>query len=445
MATSGYNPIAQSPEQMGCGIVSTAKPSQRIRRKCMARRSGQNGRIERKGNVLYARFWLDVPGQESRAYKCARICPASGPGSLNKFEQKLRLKQIIDEAGANSEEAFRQAEAANLGTTFKERAERWFEQVQRRKRNPIKPRTADAWATALRYINPKIGEMPLASVNNLAMKNFITIMAGEQKEGRPRFSAKSITNYVQIIKMVVGSAINDKGEEIYPVKWNHDFIDLPVIKNQRTPTFSAEEISSIIAAVQGQYSLLYAVLAGSGLRIEEAVALKAEDIRDTVIHVRHSHWRRKLYSPKSDAGTREVDLHSSLAEALHNHIGGRASGFVFQTRRGTPLHRSNLLRRSLHKILVKMGREKCGFHAFRRFRVTYLRKQRVPEDLLKFWIGHAPETVTDGYSKMKEDRKFRAIVAERIGLGFHMPIVAAGLPVAPIAPSLDQIEMVVSA
>jgi hypothetical protein len=28
----------------------------------MYRRSGQNGRIERKGNVIYARFWLDVPG-----------------------------------------------------------------------------------------------------------------------------------------------------------------------------------------------------------------------------------------------------------------------------------------------------------------------------------------------------------------------------------------------
>jgi hypothetical protein len=68
-------------------IVPPAKPDQRIRRKCMARRSGQNGRIEKKGNVLYARFWLDVPGQPSRIYKCVRICPLSGPGAINKFEQ----------------------------------------------------------------------------------------------------------------------------------------------------------------------------------------------------------------------------------------------------------------------------------------------------------------------------------------------------------------------
>jgi len=229
------------------------------------------------------------------------------------------------------------------------------------------------------------------------------------------------------------------------VKWNHDFIDLPVIKDQRTPTFTAEEISSMISLAKGQYSLLYALLAGSGLRAEEAFGLQVEDIRGTVIHVRHSLWRGKLYPPKTPAAVREVDLHSSLAEALHNHIGGRTSGFVFQTSAGTPLARSNVLRRSLHKILEKMGREKCGFHAFRRYRVTYLRKQRVPEDLLRFWIGHAPESITDEYSKLKEDVEFRRFTAEQAGVGFHMPIVAPKLPVARIAPILGQSQCAVSA
>jgi integrase len=283
--------------------------------------------------------------------------------------------------------------------------------------------------------------MPLSSVNNLAVKEVIAKMAAEKKNGMPRFSAKSISNYVQVIKMVVASAINEKGELIYPVKWNHDFMDLPEVKDQRTPTFTAEEIGSIISEAQGQYSLLYAVLAGSGVRVEEAFALQVEDVRGTVLHVRHSLWRGKLYSPKTPAAIRDVDLVSSLAEAVHDHIGGRTSGFVFQTSAGTALARSNVLRRSLHKILVKMGREKCGFHAFRRFRVTHLRKQRVPEDLLRFWIGHAPESVTDGYSKVKEDIEFRRFTAKQAGLGFHMPTVATRLPVAPIAPKLDQAQM----
>ena len=52
--------------------------------------------------------------------------------------------------------------------------------------------------------------------------------------------------------------------------------------------------------------------------------------------------------------------------------------------------------------------------------MTHLRKSMVPEDLIKFWIGHAPQTVTDVYSKVKNDVKFRREVAEKVGLGFEI-------------------------
>ena len=62
--------------------VLTAIPDQR-RRKYMSRRSGQNGRIEKKRHTLYARFWLDVPGKANRVYKSVRICPVHGPGTVS--------------------------------------------------------------------------------------------------------------------------------------------------------------------------------------------------------------------------------------------------------------------------------------------------------------------------------------------------------------------------
>ena len=445
MATSGYNTIAHSPKQVGCDIVSTAKPSQRIRRKCMARRSGQNGRIERKGNVLYARFWLDVPGQESRAYKCVRICPASGPEALNKFELQRRLKAVIAQFGADSEVTLRDAEAVNLGTTFKQQAERWLHQAQTRKRSPVKPRTADAWSGYLKYINLQIGEMPLSEVNNLAVKQFIAKMATEQKNGKPRFAPKSIANYVQLIQMVVGSALNDKGEAIYPVKWNHDFMDLPLIGEQRRPAFTEAEVTSIIANASGVFRVLYALLAGSGIRIEEAIALHVQDLKGNVLHIQHSHWNGKLYTPKTDAGIREVDLHPSLAAILREHIGTRTTGHFFQTSKGTRLKRSNVLRRNLHKILQKMGREKCGFHAFRRFRITHLRKRRVMEVLLRIWVGHSTEGITDKYTveTLKRDVAYRKATAEQAGLGFHMPLEHQ-MPVARIAPRMYTPELVAS-
>jgi hypothetical protein len=64
---------------------------------------------------------------------------------------------------------------------------------------------------------------------------------------------------------------------------------------------------------------------------------------------------------------------------------------------------------------------KAGFHAFRRYRLTWLRKNRVHADLERFWMGHENETVGDGYSKMKEDVAFRLEQAAKVGLGFALP------------------------
>jgi len=57
----------------------------------------------------------------------------------------------------------------------------------------------------------------------------------------------------------------------------------------------------------------------------------------------------------------------------------------------------------------------------------------VPEDLIRFWIGHADQTITDGYSKVREDVTFRKLCAENAGLGFELPTEnqAGKLEVAP--------------
>ena len=48
-----------------------------------------------------------------------------------------------------------------------------------------------------------------------------------------------------------------------------------------------------------------------------------------------------------------------------------------------------------------------------------VRKNRVTEDLLRFWIGHAGKSVTDGYSMVKSDVEFRQLCATDVGLDFR--------------------------
>ena len=147
--------------------------------------------------------------------------------------------------------------------------EAWLASLRIRKRRPVTPHTLCSFESALRFTNSKIGEYQLANLKNAELRQFVSEMVAEVKGDRPRFSAKTIANYVQIVKFVVASAIDSDGEELYPRKWNADFLDCPTVQNQRTPSFQAPELERIIAKAMGQDKLFYAMLAGSGLRVGE--------------------------------------------------------------------------------------------------------------------------------------------------------------------------------
>jgi hypothetical protein len=389
----------------------------------MSRRSGQRGRVERKGKCFYARFWLDSTDGGVRKYACVRICPVSGPGSLNASERKRRLLEIVQASGANSEEKCREACGAFLGITFAEQSEQWLVALENRRRRPVKPKTLSCFRSALKYVNEKLGAVPLANLNNSTLKTFVSEMAAETLEDdRPRFGAKSIANYTQIVKFVVASALDAQGEQQFPRKWNTDFLDLPQIADQRRPCFSAVELQQIINRAEGQDQILFALLAGTGVRIGEAIALRVQDVDGSVIHIRHSLWNGVLGSPKTKQGVRDVDLPSDLARVIQLNIAGlQPTSFVFQNEAGGALHQSNVLRRSLHPLLKSAGLAVCGFHSFRRFRVTHLRRSRVPEDLIRFWIGHSAGSITDKYSRIADDVEFRQRCAQQCGLGFDLP------------------------
>ena len=399
----------------------------------MTRRSGQVGYIERKGNAFYVRFWIDVPGQEARKHMSVRICPATGQGRMTKPERERKGKQIITESGADTESHFGKVEVANLGITFRHQAKEWLNHVQTRKRKPIKPSTVKSWENCLdKWVNPFMGAMPLSSVGNGAAKGLVARMVAEKR------APKTIKNVVQVVKMVVASAINDEGDQIYPRKWNHEFIDLPEVTGQHTPTFSAKDVQTIVSSAKGQYRMLYALLAGTGMRMGEVSGLEIEKhiSQDaSTIKIQQSVWSGSVQSPKTINAMREIDLPSVLAHMLREFIGERRSGFLFKSRTGGPLCQTNVLKRSLHPILDAMGREKAGFHAFRRFRASWLRKTRAPEDLIRFWLGHANQSVTDGYSKLNEDVEFRKECAQRVGLGFEIPFPT--VEVVPIVPKRE--------
>ncbi len=389
----------------------------------MSRRSGQSGYIEVSGKYYVVRFWKDVPNQEKRVHASERICPISGPGRLTKPERRRKARDIIAASGVDSPQYLAKVIGIGGCRTFREQAEWWLEHVQQRKRKPVAPATVDSWRGCLDvWLLPNLGDLPVSAVGNLALKELV------QKMVKGGLSPKTIKTYSQVVKAVVASAVTEEGEQLFPRKWNHDYIDMPLVvrSNQNTPHFTSEVIEDILASTKGYKQMFCALLAGTGLRAGEASGLEigkhiSADFR--TLYIRQKVWRGTVeHFLKTNAGRRDVDLSPALASMLKSFVGDRTSGLLFCNQKGNPLAQTNLLRRGLHPALERLGQPKAGFHAFRRYRTTWLRKSRTPEDLIRYWLGHADESVTDGYSKLKEDVEYRKEVVDKVGLGFALPM-----------------------
>jgi len=373
-----------------------------------------------------AGYWKDQPGQQERLRVVVSL------GSVTQTVAERNLRDHIRKTQVDSPETF--LDVTSPTTTFKNQAEWWLDEmrggriVSQKKRKPIKPATLAGYQAAVNWLNEAIGSTALADIKNEVAKQLVIKMKAA------KLSDKTVVNYFQVVKAVVASAVSSEGEQLHPRNWNFHFIGLPVIdeKKQRKPSFTATEVEQILARAKGRYKVLFALLAGTGLRIGEALGLKVGEHLSgdfSTIKVRQSVWRGSVQAPKTDNAVREIDLPTPLAVFLKVSVGGRTSGFLFQSESGRPLTQRNVLRDGLGKIRKDMQLEEGkAFHAFRRFRTAHLRKNRVPWDLQKLWLGHANKDVTDRYAEqLKEDVEWRKQEAEKAGLGFKLPSIESSV------------------
>jgi integrase len=361
--------------------------------------------------------WVDIPRKErQRKFYQLGVC-------RTRSDAKRRLKGMIERDGINSTVEIAQSIDS---TTFDQQAEWWIKAIEdgrvlhRRKRTRMKPATIDGYKCATSWLSSHIGKTPLANIKNAAAKELVA----EMKEAG--LSDKTIVSYFQVLQSVIASVVNDEGEQVHPRVWDSHFIGLPVVnpKKQNRPTRTAKEIEKIIAASRNRYRVLYSLLAGTGLRIGEALALKiGQHISDncSTIHVRQSLWHGKEQEPKTQAAVRDVDITRELAALLAKFIGDRKDGYLFCTETGQPLSPRNILRDSLHPTLAKLKQPKMGFHCFRRFRESVLQMSEARTLLVDYWMGHENREMGTRYAKqVVEDVAWRKQWAKKVGLGFKL-------------------------
>ena len=303
---------------MTCGYTLwRATAIRRNRGPALSRRIGQQGSLFQHSQEwnpagkTYGRFWIDVPGSKRKRRTIALgICRTPSIA-------KQKLREYLETMGVNSKQTFPSTTAP--ATTFRAQAEIWIASLSTRRRKPVKPATIWGWRHSLdKWLLPNQGDMILVDAANAALKSVIEKMAAAG------LAPQSIVTHAKVVKMVVASAVNAEGEEIHLRKWNHNFVGMPIVDptKQHRPTVTQAELQGILAAINTRYMVLVALLAGTGLRIGEALGLKVGDLTSDcrVLHVLRSIWNGREQQPKTENAVRVVDIPEQHATILREYV-----------------------------------------------------------------------------------------------------------------------------
>ena len=286
-----------NPEQHNSSTMSAVASDQRRKgRKSMSRRSGQKGQVVKKGSVWHVRFYVDLPGQEARQRKSVPVGPCVGPNKLTKAEAQRKGAEVVGSLGVNTEDHLQRAMNP---ITFKDRVE-WCRN-NRSAWTEGKPGAVLSMENHLsKHILPRFGNLPLHMVDETAVQEFVshlkrTTFEMRKPNGDPiktyKLSRKTILNIVGVVKLVLGKKV-----------WATWELDLGKPENPKQPYFNDQQLQRIIAASEGQYRVLFALLAGTGMRIGEAAGLHVDDLDldNCVITVRRAVWNGVEQSPKTE-------------------------------------------------------------------------------------------------------------------------------------------------
>jgi integrase len=272
-----------------------------------------------------------------------------------------------------------------------------------------RPKTLQVYRSILNTrILPAIGKLELSEVDNKTVK----LLVGRLAEAD--LSPATISLAVTLVKQIVKSAVDERGNPLYPVVWNPGFIKAPEVlpEAQNAPIMGQKPLGEALQRTSGRVKVLVALLAGTGLRIGEALALGVEDgnvwdPQSGTLSIRATVENGQLQpQPKTRAGRRVVDLAPQLNDLM------KAAEF----QEDAPLFPKSY--HSYFREFQKLGIP--GFHSLRRLRVTHLQNENVPISLIKFWIGHSAGDISERYTKFGAEIRMRKDWSIKAGLGFSL-------------------------
>jgi integrase len=379
-------PLASAaPQEAGFGFERariTAETSfQQKRGRSMLRRRGQSGSVVLRNDKYYGRFWEDEPDKRVRRWVFLGTTE-----ELSKTAARRKLVLMLSTSGIHESEYLERV--LGTATTFNQVADRW-----KKLRLPkLSYWSQDNMPRLIeKHLAPFFGAMPVDSIKTGTINEWIATL--------PEMAPKSVHNLYKLLRGIVNW--HCKQEDLQPKKWGPDLPSIPDIEQR---WFTPIEAQKVIEAASGQYKVLFHLAWATGMRFGELSGLHCDDIdlSRQVIAVRRSIYKGKEVPPKTKAGFREIFIDDSTVAVLAAHIEGQ-TGLVFKTRNGTPLANREVVFDHLHPVCEQLKLPRAGMHAFRHGRVSAMRVNGAPEDIVKRQIGHSSLRITSSYTHFTED------------------------------------------
>ncbi len=340
----------------------------------------------------------------------------------NTFETKRAAEDFLDEERPKTRQWTRPAVHPNV--TIRAYKDRWLKLIG----PTIKARTVASYTQSLvRHILPALGDMPIRQLDRGRIKAFLAekLTSGlvtVDEAGKPQRPECLSRNSVRIIhgtlRSLLNAAIDDRVIVSNPASKLGKQLHLVVPKATRQEQIKAmtreqrQTFLKTAARVSPRYYPLFAALAGTGMRLGEALGLQWEDVDVLAreIRIARSFSRGQVETPKSGHG-RTVDISQMLAETLTRLEVTRKQEklkygwpeippWVLCSKEGTAIDESHV-RRAMRAVL-KDAKLPAHFspHCLRHTYASLLLQQGESMVYVQRQLGHANISLTvDTYGK----------------------------------------------
>lgn len=268
-------------------------------------------------------------------------------------------------------------------------------------------------------------DIRLADIDRRALQGFIGWVT-DRPGRRGRLSDRSIRNALTPLRMCLEAAAAEGHLDRETLR----ALVLPKRRGGRRWEFSERrfltraQLGRLLAEIPSAHAPLFVLLASTGLRISEAIALRWCDLdldaSPPRLRVRRAIVKNVVGAPKSRYGARTVPLANELAGELRalRPSAAQDEDLVFLNRSGRPLTAQNLRNRILQPAAKRAGLQGIGLHTLRHTCASLLIEEGASPLRLQRWMGHHAAAYTlETYGHLIDDGLGGALELADLGVG----------------------------